>query len=54
MALVDEGEQNLEVGSLDSFAEIAELNESPAFWVNQCAAQFYGVESISALENGFN
>ena len=54
MALVDEGEQNLEVGSLDSFAEIAELNEDPAFWVNQCAAQFYGVESISALENGFN
>lgn len=44
------GEDNLEVKVLDSFAQIAELGDDASFWVNKCAAQFYGVDSITAIE----
>ena len=44
------GQRNLEVSALDSDAEIAEMSADPAFWVNRCAAQFYQVDSIVAIE----
>jgi len=47
------GEQHLIVNALDSFSEIAEMRENPDFWVNECAAQFYGVKTIVAIE-GWN
>ena len=48
---VDLGKTILVVRALDSFSEIAELNQDEKFWVNQCAARYYGVESISAVES---
>ncbi len=45
------GEDNLKVQAFDSFDQIAELGNDSSFWVNQCAAQFYGVESITAIES---
>jgi len=48
---IDLGETVLIVRALDSFSEIAELNQDEKFWVNQCAASYYGIESISALES---
>jgi len=44
------GKSNLSVSALDSFAEIAELRDDSSYWVNQCAAKYYQVESISAVE----
>ncbi len=44
------GKNNLSVSALDSFAEIAELRDDVSYWVNQCAARYYEVESISAVE----
>jgi len=41
---------NLSVSALDSFAEIAELRDDSSYWVNQCAAKYYQVDSISAVE----
>jgi hypothetical protein len=48
--LVDKGENNLVVPALDSHAEIAELTDDINYWVNQCAANYYEIESISAVE----
>jgi len=47
---IDMGKNNLSVPALDSFSEIAELRDDAGYWVNQCAARYYGVESISAME----
>ncbi len=47
---IDIGKVDLSVFALDSFEEIAELMDNANFWVNQCAAKYYEVESISALE----
>jgi len=44
------GQNSLLVSALDSFAEIAELRDDPGYWVNQCAAKYYQVDSISAVE----
>ena len=48
--LLDNGETNLVVPALDSHAEIAELTDDINYWVNQCTANYYGIESISAVE----
>jgi len=47
---IEMGKKNLLVSALDSFAEIAELRDDSRYWVNQCAAKYYQVESISAVE----
>ena len=47
---IAKGKINLSVSALDSFAEIAELRDDAGYWVNQCAAKYYEVESISAVE----
>lgn len=47
---ISDGESEIFIPALDAFSEIAELSEDPSFWVNWCAAQYYGVESIVAIE----
>ena len=47
---IDLGKTVLIVSALDSFSEIAELNQDEKFWVNQCVSSYYGVESITAVE----
>ncbi len=48
---IADGENQITVRAFDSFDQIAEMGSDPSFWVNQCAAQFYGVESITAVES---
>ncbi|HMZ08614.1 MAG TPA: DUF6056 family protein [Anaerolineales bacterium] len=43
------GEQDLVIPGLDGYEGTKELDVRPFFWVNQCAAQIYGVHSISAI-----
>jgi len=47
---LDLGSSALMVTALDSYAEIAEMRPDPNFWVNYCAAQYYRVDTISAVE----
>ena len=46
-----DGLRVVSVNALDSVSGVAELSPDPQFWVNRCAAGFYGVESIMALNN---
>lgn len=50
LSMKDKGEKNLIVPALDSFYKMVELQDYPGFWVNVCAAKWYGVDSISAIE----
>jgi len=45
------GEMNITVPAFDSIAGINELHLEKDHWVNICAAHYYGVNSISAVEN---
>ncbi len=42
------GVQDVVVRQLPGFQGVKELDARPKFWVNRCAATFYGVQSISA------
>jgi hypothetical protein len=44
------GETQLIVPAMNSLAGILELSDYDGFWVNHCAASYYGVGSISAVE----
>ncbi len=44
------GETQLVVPAMNSLAGILELSDKEGFWVNNCAAAYYGVRSISAVE----
>jgi hypothetical protein len=44
------GVQDVVVPGFDSIYLITELKENPGNWVNRCAAQYYGVNSITAEE----
>jgi hypothetical protein len=44
------GEKQIPVQALDSLAGITKLQGNPSHWVNNCAAAYYGVESIRAVE----
>lgn len=46
----DSGETDVTVRALDSLAGISELSDNAGFWVNNCAARYYGVKSIRAVE----
>jgi hypothetical protein len=50
---VAKGENHVVVPAFDSIGFIFELYPNEDFWVNQCAARYYGVEGISAIE-GYN
>ena len=36
--------------ALDFWAAITELQANPDHWVNHCAADYYGVDRITAVE----
>jgi hypothetical protein len=44
------GETQLVVPAMNSLTGILELSDDEGFWVNNCAALYYGAESISAVE----
>ncbi len=44
------GESNLIVPALDSFDQMIELQRYTGHWVNMCAADWYAVDAISAVE----
>lgn len=44
------GEMQLVVPTMNSLTGILELSDNKGFWVNNCAASYYGVETISAVE----
>ena len=47
---IDKGEKELIVPAIDSISETAELQADAGHWVNECAALYFGVDSISAVE----
>ncbi len=47
---VSAGETSLTVKAFDSIGTVAELTDDPNYWVNTCAATYYGVEEITAVE----
>jgi len=47
--------KNLEVMQLDHvIPDVGELNLDPGYWYNQCAAGYYGIDSISANQPGWD
>lgn len=47
---ISDGETSLTVQAFDSIGSVAELTADPHYWVNVCAANYYEVEEIIALE----
>jgi hypothetical protein len=47
---IDRGEKHLIVPGIDSIAQIIELQKEPGFWVNNCAAVYYQIDSIQTTE----
>ncbi len=47
------GETNVVVPAFDSIAQIFELYPKENFWVNSCAAKYYGIKGLAAIE-GYN
>lgn len=45
---VAQGATDLEVVQLDTIGGVQEYKGNPAFWVNRCAAVFYGLNSLRA------
>jgi len=46
------GKRAIIVPALDSVSGLYELQADSAFWVNQCAARWYQIDAINAIENG--
>ena len=46
-----DGQADVTVPQFDSVYGITELKPDPESWVNICAAQYYGVKSITAIED---
>ena len=47
--LKSQGQTDLTIPALSGFFRTKELDMREKFWVNKCAAQYYGVNSISAM-----
>ena len=47
---VEAGETALIVPAFDSIGSVAELTADPDYWVNVCAANYYGIDEITAIE----
>ncbi len=43
-----QGQQDVVIPQLPGFEHVKELDPRPGMWVNHCAAEFYGLRSISA------
>jgi hypothetical protein len=50
ISMQNQGIQQTIVPAFDSIHGVYELTSDPQFWVNQCAARYYGLESIKAVE----
>ena len=48
--MIGAGQSQLVVPAMNSLSGILELSDNAGFWVNNCAAAYYGVETISAVE----
>jgi hypothetical protein len=44
-----QGFENIQVKEFDGMSGISELSQDAGFWVNGCAADFYGVRTIEAI-----
>jgi hypothetical protein len=51
ISTVEDGTLDVTIPAFDSIYKITELTENPGHWVNKCAAQYYGAETIKAVEN---
>ncbi len=47
--VIEQGQTDIIVPALPGMYSTKELDVRPNFWVNQCAAQYYGANSISAI-----
>jgi uncharacterized membrane protein len=47
---IETDENSLTVRAFDSIGSVAELTADPNYWVNVCAANYYDVEEIIAVE----
>jgi hypothetical protein len=45
----EHGLMNIELPAMDSAYGLMEMNDNPTTWVNACAAQYYGVYTITAI-----
>lgn len=48
-AAIQNGETDIAIPALDGYEGTKELDAFPTYWANQCAAQYYGVQSIIAF-----
>ncbi len=48
---IELGQSDLVVTALDAYAEIAEMRDYNTYWVNLCTAQYYNVDTITAVEH---
>ncbi len=49
LSQIAEGRKEIVVAQIFNFQQVKELDSNPHHWVNRCAAQYYGVESIRAI-----
>jgi hypothetical protein len=47
--LIEQGQTDLMIPALPGMYSTKELDVRPNYWVNRCAAQYYGVNSIRAI-----
>jgi hypothetical protein len=47
---VEKGENSIDLIPMNSVNGIFEITPDPAFWVNRCAADFYGLKNIRAVD----
>ncbi len=47
---INTGVSLVEIPKLDSVQGVSELTDDPQFWVNECAASFYGAKFIMAVD----
>lgn len=50
IAARDKGERELSVRALDSLAGLTDLSDNPGYWVNNCVADYYGLDWIRGIE----
>ncbi len=49
LSQIAEGRKEIVVEQIFNFQQVKELDSNPQHWVNRCAAQYYGIESIRAI-----
>jgi hypothetical protein len=47
---IENGEDYIEITSMNSVNGIFEITSDSTFWVNRCAADYYGIKSIRAID----